>query len=54
MKKLSLTSETLAELTDEQLTAVAGGALPTTPVKQCYGTLFTHHSAVDCLTDICN
>ena len=51
MKKLSLKSESLTEMTDEQLTAVAGAALPTTPVMECYGTLFTHHSAVDCLSD---
>lgn len=50
-RTLSLKSETLAELTADQLGAVVGGALPTTPVTQC--RLFTHFSAVDCVTQAC-
>lgn len=52
MRTLSLKRETLTELTDEQLGLVAGAALPTTPVGPCLGGLFTHHSAVDCVTTL--
>ncbi len=52
-RTLSLRSETLTDLTPDQLVAVAGGALATTPVRECYGDLFTHYSALDCLTNFC-
>lgn len=51
--KLSLKRETLAELTADELTAVNGAALPvprTLKVQECTGDLFTHHSALDCVT----
>ena len=34
-RTLSLKPERLAALTGEELSAVAGGALPTTPVENC-------------------
>ena len=48
MKRLTLKSETLAELTDEQLNAVVGGALPTTPVKECTADPFYTLQATRC------
>ena len=51
--KLSLKREALAELTTDELLAVNGAALPvprTLNVKECVGELFTHHSALDCVT----
>lgn len=51
--KLSLKREALSELSAQELVTVHGGALPaprTLNVQECYGDLFTHHSAVDCLT----
>jgi len=39
VKRLTLKSETLAELTADELTAVAGGVLPTTPLDVCLDTL---------------
>lgn len=50
-RTLSLESETLRELTADQLGDVAGGALPTTPVTLCWP--FTHFSHVDCITQAC-
>lgn len=49
MKRLTLKSETLAELTDEQLNAVVGGALPTTPVKECTQDPFYTWRPTQCL-----
>jgi len=46
-RSLSLKRETLADLTPEQLTAVVGGALPTTPAD-CLEDLFDTLQATRC------
>ena len=38
-RTLTLKSESLAELTSDELTSVVGAALPTLPVKTCYEEL---------------
>lgn len=63
-RRLTLRSESLAALTTDELSSVAGGALPTSPVAQClesYGpkTLDVRecvsgaHTCIDCLTRWC-
>jgi hypothetical protein len=49
-RTLSLTRETLCELTAGQLTSVVGGqqAVPTTPVKDCYNDLIDTLQATRC------
>lgn len=48
-RTLSLHSESLTELTTEQLTAVVGGhALWTTPVRECYDKLVDTLQATRC------
>lgn len=34
-RRLSLRSEALSDLTTDELTGVVGGALPTSPVREC-------------------
>ncbi|HEX8003080.1 MAG TPA: hypothetical protein VF519_10345 [Mycobacteriales bacterium] len=48
-RTLSLRREPLAALTDEDLAAVAAGAIPTTPVEEClYGSRYV--CTWDCMT----
>jgi hypothetical protein len=47
-RTLTLRSETLSELTTDQLTAVAGGVLPTTPVDICLDKFFETKEATRC------
>ena len=47
-RTLTLKSETLAELTTDQLTRVVGGAPPTIPVQQCLDELFETMEATRC------
>jgi hypothetical protein len=48
-RSLTLKSETLAELTADELTGVAGGGvLPTTPVDACLDELFYTLQATRC------
>lgn len=47
-RTLTLKSESLTELTTEQLTYVVGGALPTTPVGDCYEDLIYTLQATRC------
>ncbi len=47
-RTLTLKSESLAELTTDDLTAVAGGALPTLPLAQCYDELVYTLQATRC------
>lgn len=47
-RTLTLKSETLSELTTDQLTAVVGGAPPTTPVKECLADFFETKEATRC------
>lgn len=48
-RTLTLKSETLADLTDTELTAVAGGVAKTTPVNECLGISF-EFTCLDCIT----
>lgn len=50
MKRLTLKTETLAELTVADLAAVVGGAPPTLNIKECTPSSLWQHTAVDCLT----
>ena len=47
-RTLILKSETLAELTTDQLTGVVGGVLPTTPVDECLDKFFDTLQATRC------
>ena len=52
-RTLTLKRETLADLTDEDLRAVAGGAeIKTTPVNQCL-TISFEFTCLECYTDEC-
>jgi hypothetical protein len=50
MKRLTLKSETLAELAADDLAAVVGGAPPTLNVRECTPTSLWQHTVIDCLT----
>ncbi len=48
-RTLTLKGETLAVLTDTELHAVAGGAVPTTPVNECLNISY-EFTCLDCIT----
>ena len=48
-RTLTLKSETLAVLADDELHAVAGGQIGTTPVNQCLGISW-EFTCLDCIT----
>ncbi|HWL38507.1 MAG TPA: hypothetical protein VNQ77_20130 [Frankiaceae bacterium] len=49
MKRLTLKSETLSELTADELTGVAGGVLPTLPLDVCLDELLHTNRPTQCL-----
>ena len=48
-RTLTLKRETLTELTDDQLTGVVGGVLPTLPLDQCLDELLHTKQPTRCL-----
>ena len=48
-RRLTLTRETLSALTDTELHAVAGGAVPTKPIDACLNISY-EFTCLDCIT----
>lgn len=47
-RTLTLKSESLAELSSDELTSVVGGVLPTTPYNECLKDLLDTKRATQC------